>query len=359
MRKKNILMAVSSSGGHIYPALALLEKLNDKKEPSSFGVHFVYKPTTLSKKILQDTNYPCYEISLGGFAKGQNFFKKLKTLFQLPFSFFKALFIVYKTKADIILGTGGSVTVPVILAGFVMRKKIAVWEANTSTGLANKILASFVPQVFTVFPQVKSLPEKKQIQSAYPLRKQIYQSQKKELAFPEDKFKILILGGSQGSVFLNQKISQALEDFSWRQDFFICHQTGDKSYNEISQKYQSLKGVSVFPFLKDIQNYYQECDLIFSRAGSGAIAEIAYFKKALVLIPLTHSAGGHQFKNALTLSSKNCVEMIPEKDFNASAFKNKILELVKNKEKRDSLGLNLNRIYQTEDKITKWLEDNI
>ncbi|MCZ0932394.1 MAG: glycosyltransferase, partial [Oligoflexia bacterium] len=262
-----------------------------------------------------------------------------------------------KIRAELIFGTGGSVTFPVLMAGFFMRKKTALWEANTSLGLANKYLTPFVPQVFTVFPKVKSLSPQKQIWSAYPLRKQIRQKQKNSPndLFPKDKFKIIVLGGSQGSVLLNKAVSQAIEETNWRKDIFIYHQTGARSLDWVREKYHSLEGVFAFPFSDSIQVYYKECDLIFSRAGSGSVAEMACFGKAVVLIPLTHSAGGHQLQNALSLSLQNCVEMIPERDFNSESFKSKILELKKDRGKRKQLAQSLQNIYQAEDRIADWL----
>ena len=369
-------MAVGSSGGHVFPAFAVAEQLEEdfsKKfsKDSSLEIHFVHSGSKLGSELLSSGSYPVHTISIGGLAVGQRFLRKIKTLFQLPIAFFKSVLLIKKIKADVVFGTGGSATFPVLMAGFFMRKKIAIWEGNTSMGLANKALAIFTSQVFTVFPQVKGLSHKKQVWSAYPLRKQIQQTQTSEKPsviqeslgqsnFPEkNKFKVLVLGGSQGSVFLNQAVSQALKEQEWRKDIFIYHQTGDKSFEELSQKYQLLEGVFAFAFSKDIQKYYKNCDLIFSRAGSGSVAEMAYCEKAVVLIPLTYSAGGHQLKNAKWLVSKNCVQMIEEKDFNAKAFQNKILELKQNPSQIKQMAQNLKSAYQADNKISSWLLDQL
>ena len=389
-KKKVVLMAVGSSGGHIFPAFAVSEQLKElflKQVPkdSLLEIHFVHSGSQLGNQLLSSSSYPVHTISIGGLALGQSFVRRIKTLLKLPVAFVKSVLLIKKIQADVIFGTGGSVTFPVLMAGFFMRKKIAIWEANTSLGLANKILVPFVSKVFTVFSKMKSLSHKKQIWTAYPLRKQIQQVQKhnskgdlyqsevsagdshfsdsgepeensnKTIMSPKNKFKVLVLGGSQGSVFLNQAVGQAVEEADWRKDIFIYHQTGDKSFKELSQKYKSVEGISAFAFLKDIQIYYQECDLIFSRAGSGSVAEMAYCEKAVVLIPLTYSAGGHQLQNANWLVSQNCVQMIQEKNFHAEAFKNKVLELKQNPSQRKQMAQNLKSAYQTEDKISTWL----
>ena len=365
-KKTVVLMAVSSSGGHIYPALALAEKLTaslKEKERDFLEIHFVYPPTPLAKEILSSCPYPCHSLSVGGMARGQKTLRKFKTLLQLPVVFLKSLFLIHKIKADLILGTGGSVSVPVLTAGFLLRKKRAIWEGNTQLGLANKFLSFFTKPVFTAFPNVLGLNPKKQVWSAYPLRVSL--SQKNQLKenskeiFPKDKFKVLVLGGSQGSVFFNQVLSQAMEQEEWRQGVFIYHQTGTLSFKKIKERYQSLKNISVFPFTKNIRTYYEECDVIFSRAGAGSLLESAYFSKSLVLVPLTHSAGGHQLKNALSLFKRSCLDLILEKDFNPHSFKEKVLELKNNPEKRKTMGESLNKIQKKEDKILEWLQQSV
>ena len=361
--KKVILMAVSSSGGHIYPALAMAENLMASFSPEERAfveIHFVYPPTVLAKDILSSSSYRCHPLSLGGIATGQKFLRKMKTLLQLPFAFFKALLLVLKIKPDLILGTGGSVTVPVLMAGFLLRKKQALWEGNTKLGLANQFLSFFTKPVFTAFPFVEALGSKKQIWSSYPLRANLKREKAQESQnFPKDKFKVLILGGSQGSLFFNQIVSQAVQEEDWRKDVFIYHQTGARSFNDVSEKYKELKHISAFAFSKNIKAYYKNCDLIFARAGAGSIWEGAYFTKSLVLIPLTHSAGGHQLQNAFYLFKKDCVDLILEKDWNVQSFKKKLLDLKSQTSKRKLLGNHLHKIQQKEDKILKWMKASL
>lgn len=361
--KKSILLAVGSSGGHIYPALAIAEKIQEKvsSKKDSPEIHFVCSRSSVGKKWLSSIPYPVHEISIGGLAKGQSFFKKIKTLFQLPKAFVQSVLLIKKQKAQVIFGTGGAVTGPLLMAGFFMFRKTGIWEGNAVMGLANRWLTPFVSVVFTVFPQVKGLSSRKQIPGSYPLRKKILAEKtnllKKEEGSQEGKFKVLILGGSQGSVLINQVVCSALQEEAWRKGIFIYHQTGDKSIDLVREKYQSLKDVEAFDFSLNIEEYYKKSDLIFSRAGSGAIWETACYEKPLVLIPLTYSAGGHQLQNALKLSSENCVEMIKESDFNEESFKKKVLQLKDNKERRRELAQSLkkNHSYDGAEKIAHWI----
>ena len=350
-------MAVGSSGGHIYPAVAVAEQLEEILSQSSdpLDIHFVHSGYPLGKKILSSLKYPVHEIFIGGLAKGQSFFQKIKTISQLPIAFIQSLILIKKLKVQVILGTGGSVTGPVLISGFLMSCRIAIWEGNAVMGLANRWLAPFVSCIFTVFPKIKGVSQKKQISCAYPLRKKVCgfnesvlnkegPLERKERS--QTVFKVLVLGGSQGSFVINQMVSQALEEESWREGIFIYHQTGEKSFALMKKKYQSSRGVEAFAFSLNIADYYKQCHLVFSRAGSGAIWEAASYGKALVLIPLDHSAGGHQLRNALELSSKNCVEMIRERDFNATVFKDRLIRLKKDEKKRGHLAQSLKKAYQ-------------
>jgi len=378
-QEKTILMAVGSSGGHIYPALAIAEKLEDillsesaKQHPhTSLKIHFVHSGSPLGKKILSSLKYPAHEIPIGGLAKSQSFFQKIKTLLSIPKALFQSFLLIKKLKAQVVFGTGGAVTGPVVIAGRLRGCQTAVWEGNAAMGLANKWLKPFVSHVFTVFSEVEGLSDKKkQIICSYPLRKKIHddkktngifapteQDQDKDVNKNPNAFRVLILGGSQGSALLNRIVTQAVEESSWRENIFIYHQTGEKSFNAIKKKYKFLSGVKAFSFSLSIEEYYKKCDLVFSRAGSGAIWEMASYGKALVLIPLTYSAGGHQLKNALELFSKKCIEIIKEQDFNVQSFKEKLLQLKQDEKKREQMTESLKAAHKgdSSQKIANWI----
>ena len=379
MNKKTILMTVGSSGGHIYPAVAVAENLEaqleqlGEKQGNNFEhfieIHFVHSGSLLGKNIFTKLKYPVHEIPVGrGLAKGQSFRNKLKTLLSLPKAFIQSFLLIKKLKPEVILGTGGAITGPVLMSAFFMGRKTALWEGNAVLGLTNKWLSPFVSCVFTVFPIPGSRFQKKQILCSYPLRnkfcKTIHQdfasknnSQQKE----KKAFKVLVLGGSQGSFLLNQVVSDSVQEEAWRKDIFIYHQTGTKQFDLLKEKYKTLQNIKPFPFSLNIEEYYQTCDLIFSRAGSGAIWETASYKKALVLIPLTSSAGGHQLKNASELASQNCVKMIQEKNFHVNSFKDTLLQLKTNKEKREQLAQSLYNLHKGNGakQIADWLLSNI
>ena len=172
MKKKTILMAVGSSGGHIYPAVAVAEKLEDilldKKETQdlqasshSLDIHFVHSGSLLGKNIFSSLKYPVHEIPIGGLAKGQSFSQKVKSFLQIPKALIQSFLLIKKLKAQLVLGTGGAVTGPVLMTAVFMGCKTALWEGNALMGLANKWLTPFVSCIFSVFPELAGVSKKK------------------------------------------------------------------------------------------------------------------------------------------------------------------------------------------------------
>ena len=355
MKPKRVLMAVGSSGGHIFPSVAVAEALKQLSPESK--VSFVHSGSPIGRGVFSSLSLTAYEIPLGGLAQGQSFTTRLKTLLQLPLAFVRAFLLIKKQNIEVVLGTGGAVTGVVLLTARLMGRPTALWEGNAVCGLANRLLLPFVLVVFTVFEKVPSVPKKKQIFSGYPLRKSFVAEtviQKES----EERFQVLILGGSQGSMALNRTVSSALcEDDKWREGISFFHQTGERDFIKRQEEYQGLKDIECFKFHPNIRKYYELCHVIFSRAGSGIIAEVSALGRSLVLIPLSHSAGGHQMKNALNLYEKGHVELIHEKDFTPEKFKATVLELKNNKEKREKLSREIRKNHTSDGALTmaRWL----
>ena len=354
MKSKKILIAVGSSGGHILPAVAVGEALQ-QLSPESL-VFFVHSGSPVGRKIFFSLSCTAYEIPLGGLAQGQSLKTRLKTLLQFPLAFVKACLLIKKQNMKVVFGTGGAITGVVLLAARLMGRPTALWEGNAVCGLANRLSLPFVLAVFTVFEKVPFVSKKKQILSGYPLRKSFGEPTVQEE--PTKDFQVLILGGSQGSMALNRAVSLALqEDEKWREGISFFHQTGERDFLKKQEEYHGLKDIECFKFHPNIKKYYEKSHVIFSRAGSGVIAEVSALGRPLVLIPLSHSASGHQMKNALKLYEKGRVELILEKDFTPDKFKAMVLKLKNNSEKRERLCREIRKNHKPDGALTiaRWL----
>ena len=240
--------------------------------------------------------------------------ERWRTVLSLPFVLLKALKLIIKVNPSFVLGTGGAVSGPVLLAAFLLRKRTVIFEPNIVPGLANRWLSRFVDEVIVVFDSTKDFfRTKKQIKFPFPVRSQIGRINMKDS--PDNPIRVLVLGGSQGSSVINKIVSEII--VSNKGLFFsFIHQTGKREFEFFKKRYSDYVNVKVFPFLHQIHECYEWADIVIGRAGTGAIAELSASGRAGILVPLANSADQHQLKNAQDLEKNSAVIVIRETDFN-------------------------------------------
>ena len=254
----------------------------------------------------------------------------------------KAFFLILKLKPALVLGSGGAVSGPVLLAGILLRKKTVIFEPNVVPGLANRKLAKFVDYAILVFASTKKyLKAKKTFVFPYPVRSEIASlTPKTHFSKP---LKVLVMGGSQGALPINQTVSNfiTLNKVSVGSLFSFTLVTGAKDFDHFKQFAQNLSHVKVIPFTHKIYQLYEWADLVIGRAGAGFLAELSASARAGLLVPLAHSADNHQLKNALELKALSVALMIEEKLFTPLALKKTLYPLLEKPEqiKKMSLGI--------------------
>ena len=324
-------MVLGASGGHIFPSLAIAKAL--QRLDRTVKVFLVHSGGAGGRHILASAPWPVFEIPLGGLARGQSFKARVQTVLQIPWAFVKACRLIRRLKAQVVFGAGGSLSWLFLLSARLMLRRTALWEGNRSFGLGNRMALPFVSQVFTVFGG----HPKKHTDAGYPLRLD-FEKLKPPPAKRRAAFQVLILGGSQGASALNRTVSKALEDKEWRKDIFFLHQTGEGGDSHFD-------GGRRFAFDAKILQYIESSDVIFSRAGAGAIAEVSAIGKPLVLIPLPKAAGGlHQMENALSVQAAAYV--VSQENFTAEKFKSLILSLKNNRKERLRLSQALKKLHK-------------
>ena len=335
-------MTAGGSGGHILPVLTVVDSI--QKINPDIQVECVHGFSDLEKEIYSQSDLICHKFSIGRLRKNVPLKERLLTLSLLPFSIFKALIIVLRAKPDMVFGTGGSVSGPLLLAGWLLRKKTIIWEPNIVPGLTNRWLAPFINHIIIVFNETKKNftkkngDEKKITQLPYPVRSQISDIPvKKNLSTP---LRVLILGGSQGSFFINKVVSEVVVS-SFDQPFSFVHQTGQNQFNQLKHTYANCKNVQIFSFLKDIHTFYEWADVVISRAGLGALAELSSIGRIGIIIPLESAADGHQFKNAKILEQKEAVIMIKQQNFSTEKLKTILEDIINTPEKTLKIGENI------------------
>lgn len=306
-----IIIAAGGTGGHLFPGIALAEEFKTKN--GSNQVLFIGTKRKMEKRILIPQGFVFNAIEVTSL-KGKNLFALLKSMVTIPRSILKSILIIKDFNPDLIIGLGGYVSGPVVLAATLMGFKTAIHEQNTLPGLTNRILGKIAHLVFVSFEQSLSyFPKGKTILTGNPIRKGC--SEASSADHSRSTFTLLILGGSLGSHQINCAMIDALEDLlPIRDKIKIIHQTGEKDYNPVKEAYQN-KGFSadVSTFIDRIVDAYQQASLVVSRAGATTLAEMMAQRRASILIPYPLAANQHQHLNARALvNQKAAIMMDPE-----------------------------------------------
>jgi|AP45_3_1055517.scaffolds.fasta_scaffold09128_2 UDP-N-acetylglucosamine--N-acetylmuramyl-(pentapeptide) pyrophosphoryl-undecaprenol N-acetylglucosamine transferase len=335
---KKIIIILGVTGGHIFPGISIANNL--KKINKEIDILFINSSN--SKIVIPKLriDYELVEIDSLGF-KGKSPLSKIKSILLLIKSIFQSNKIINQFRADAIIGTGGFVSLPVCLCGYLRGIKTFIIEGNSVPGLANKIISIFCENIFINFEESqKYLPKKKCIQTGYPIRdfNLINHNNKKN--------DLLILGGSQGSESLNTKIlftiQNLLEKISGNstknnERFSIVHQTGSKDKERVDNFYKNLKDkyafleIETFEFINNLEDFYSNSRVLVSRAGASTISESLRFNVLSIFIPIKDSTNNHQYLNAVELFNKKLAEIHLESEKN-TILCNKIINFLYNGE---------------------------
>jgi len=337
MIKKKVIISGGGTGGHLYPGLAVGQKLTEKAP----YIHLTYVGSSraLEKNIMEHHQVDFIPLKIEGI-KGKGL-KIIKSLFLLPFSFLKSLVILLRIKPQLVIGVGGYSSGPIVLLASWMKTPTLIMEQNLKPGFTNRVLIPWVRKAVVTFKS--SLPsfKGKGIFIGNPVRKEFFQLAPKQ---KNSKLTILIFGGSQGSHFLNKNITATLPFLKREKDKLrIFHQTGKEDFEWVENNYKQndFKDVTVAPYFFNMAQYFQKTDLIISRAGATTIAELIASQKASLLIPFSKASDNHQVFNARELEKIGGAEIILEEEFSPEILARKIFDFLKYREKINQMEKNL------------------
>ena len=299
----SILIMAAGTGGHIFPALSIAQKLAQK------GVRTQWLGTAngMENEILADTDIALHRISVKGL-RGKGIVVKLWAPFMLLLALVQSILVIGRVKPLCVLGMGGFVSGPGGVAAKLMGKRLLIHEQNAVAGATNKILAKIADRVFEAFPNTFAANEKV-IHTGNPLREDIAAIGLGKLgsysAGPkaETPLQILVLGGSQGAAAINKVIPQMLARWGNENLPNIYHQSGSKTYEDTRKLYESLQiklknGNRLVVFIDDMAAAYRWADLVVCRSGASTVSEIAAVGLPSVLIPYPHHSDNQQTANA-------------------------------------------------------------
>jgi UDP-N-acetylglucosamine--N-acetylmuramyl-(pentapeptide) pyrophosphoryl-undecaprenol N-acetylglucosamine transferase len=310
---KIIFFVAGGTGGHLFPAIAVAKSFEKSQS------HFLIDKRT--EKILLGKDFKYHVISSSKLEK--NIFTIIISIFKIFYGFVYSFCLIIKFKPSLVVGFGGYTSIPTILAAKVLNKKILIHEQNSVMGKTNRFLSKISTKIAITYKNTIFANESA-IFSGIPIRKLKVKNQKKK----KNKKVILIIGGSQGAQVFSEIIKKVLLRFDKNllQKIFIVHQVRKEDLKSMENFYQNLNiKFKIKSFFTNIYDEINNSDLIISRCGASTLAEIEFFKKFCILIPLPTSANNHQFYNAVEFKKTNNCEIINQSNIN----NDKLVKIIK------------------------------
>jgi UDP-N-acetylglucosamine--N-acetylmuramyl-(pentapeptide) pyrophosphoryl-undecaprenol N-acetylglucosamine transferase len=328
-----VLIAGGGTGGHLFPGVAIAEELRARHPGAE--ITFVGTRRGIEARVLPDLGWPLELIEVSGL-KTVGAMGALRGLFRLPKALLQARRLVKKYKPDAVIGVGGYASGPVVLAARMRGVPTAICEQNSIPGLTNKMLGRIVRSVFLSFDESRRFfKPAKILMTGNPVRRDLVQKLLGE-APAHTGVHVLVCGGSQGAVAVNELASRALIALG---GVTITHQTGEKDLEATRARYQAA-GVAAdcHAFIKDMASAYQRADIIIGRAGATTVAELAIAGKPAIFIPYPFAADNHQELNAREMAAKGAALMFRQSELTAEALADALRPLLTDDGKRAAMG---------------------
>jgi UDP-N-acetylglucosamine--N-acetylmuramyl-(pentapeptide) pyrophosphoryl-undecaprenol N-acetylglucosamine transferase len=333
---KRILLTGGGTAGHVNPALAIGSVL------AGTETHFLYVGVhgKIEEEVVPREGIPIKYVRASGYPGGISL-ELVRFCLNLLAGTIQSLFILGSYRPEIIIGTGGYVSAPVIIASSFLRKlgfskaRVFIHEQNAVPGKLNRLMGRFVHAVLVTFPETLAYFPNRGVLVGYPLRKRISRVSREEalqrldFKIPDGRKTVLVFGGSQGSRTINQALVDALEHLlPYRDTLFIIHGIGllkGDEYNAMKDTEarlhriysdEQLKSIEEFylyrPYFHNIELLYSLSDLVVTRGGSGSLNEISAVGLPALIIPKSNLPGDHQVMNARSMERAGGAEILYE-----------------------------------------------
>ena len=355
------IIVAGGTGGHIYPAIAIINKIKEK-EPES-EILYIGTSNRMEKDIIPKLGIPFVGIEMTGLNR-KNIFSNVSVLKRFFKAVHKAEEEIKKFSPDIVIGAGGYITAPVLYAAHKLKVPTLIHEQNSIPGVSNKFIGNFADKICVSLPNSLNLfPKKKTVYTGNPRSEEIIsvkKKSKKSLGFDGNKKLVVFVMGSLGSTTMTEKLKKLIPMFS-NKNYQVLIITG-KSYYDEYKDIEVSNNVKIVPFMDDLINLLKDSDLIVSRAGASTIAEITAIGLPAILVPSPYVTNNHQYKNAKELEDNGACRIILENEFEEERIireidkifddKEAYLEMVENSKK---LGItdSATRIYEEARKIIR------
>lgn len=333
-----VIILAGGTGGHVMPALAVAKALVDQ----GIAVHWIGTRSGMEAKLVKAAGFPLSFIDIQGL-RGKKFSAWLLAPWRITKALWQSYRILKKERPQALLSMGGYVAGPGALAGLLLGKPLIIHEQNAIPGTTNRFLARFAQQIMVAFPEVFSQYTAKVIYAGNPIRADLLHIPSPEVRLApraDEPIRVLVLGGSQGAMRLNEVVPQAMALLDPTIRPSIIHQCGQDKIAQTEAVYaQSDIPVQIVSFIDDMAKAYSEVDVIIARSGALTVAEIAAVGVAAIFIPFPFATDDHQTANAQFLSDHGAAILLPQTDLTPQILAQHLQNFIQNPKQRLAMAM--------------------
>lgn len=337
-----VIITGGGTGGHISPALAIADII--KSMDGTAEIIYIGSENSMESEIVPKAGLRFLTVKTGFINRKLFSVSNVATFYNNVIGLFQASRIIKREKPDLVVGTGGFVSGPVVLAGKLCGKKTMIHEQNAYPGITNKMLSRVVDVVMISFleSEVFFRKAKRMVLVGNPLKKEIFSQSRDrcrlEFGIGENVFFIYSFGGSGGQLSLNNAIIELISIIKDVRDIKLIHVTGKRLYdrfnNELREKNVDPlpKNVTVVDYMTDAPKVLNACDLVIGSSGAITVSEITALGLPSILVPKAYTAENHQEKNARNIEKNGGAFVLTEQEVSGEKLMNLIERLINNKE---------------------------
>ncbi|MDO5568974.1 MAG: undecaprenyldiphospho-muramoylpentapeptide beta-N-acetylglucosaminyltransferase [bacterium] len=353
-----VIISAGGTGGHIYPVLAIMDKIQEMEKDSQFlyvGTH-----NRMESEVIPKMGIKYETLVVTGFKRKITTYN-FKSIYYFFSAIKKSKKIIKEFKPDIVVGAGGYVTAPIIYAAKKLGVKTFIHEQNSVVGLSNKFLSKYASAIGVSFKNTVSVfPKEKVYYTGNPCSEKalkIPSAKKSDYGLSKNKKLVLIVMGSLGSKSINKVMMETLPKFD-KKKYEVIYVTGKNYYNEV-KKVKIPSNVLIFPFIPNITSLMKITDLMISRAGASTISEITSLEIPTIFIPSPYVPSNHQYLNALDLVNQQAGFLLEEKDLTSDKLIKDIDSIINDNSLLETTKKNLSQISikDSSTKIYKIIKD--
>ena len=330
------IIVAGGTGGHIYPAIAIMNKIKEHEKDSEFL--YIGTSDRMEKDIIPALGIKFIGLEMTGLNRSKPL-SNIEVLHKFRKAIKESRKIIKEFNPDVVIGAGGYITAPVLYAAHLEGKPVLIHEQNSIPGVSNKFIGTFANRICVSLPNSMNLfPKDKVVYTGNPRSEEIIKVDKlskTELGFKKNKKLVVVVMGSLGSTTMTEKIKELIPAFNDK-DYQVLIITGKKYYDDY-KNIEVSDNVKIEPFMDNLINLLKDSDLIVSRAGASTIAEITAIGLPAILVPSPYVTNNHQYKNAKELEDAGACKIVTEEDFSKETIIKAIDDLFSNQKEYDKM----------------------